>query len=134
MLAFWPFDADDWMTAWAICVEASCVVPGRNSPTNFAIAVGNRVLELAALWQCDDDDAHNYAERLPVVLKMDGSAHCATFCDFENLVESPAGFGVSCLEAIADLAQNAGWRPRKLWGSAFQDVCVQHKVRHEAKP
>ncbi|MEA3253585.1 MAG: hypothetical protein U9Q17_01410 [Chloroflexota bacterium] len=36
----------------------------------------------------------------------DGDTLCARFDDFEDLMESPAGFGDTDAEAIADLARN----------------------------
>jgi len=38
-----------------------------------------------------------------VSYEMDGDAHCANLDDFENLQESPAGFGDTEEEALADL-------------------------------
>lgn len=34
---------------------------------------------------------------------MDGNQWCATFEDFINLQESPAGFGRTCMEALGNL-------------------------------
>lgn len=39
-----------------------------------------------------------------VVYLRDGNQWCAVWPDFQNLQESPAGFGPTCLEARADLA------------------------------
>lgn len=42
---------------------------------------------------------------------MDGNAWCCVFGDFINLQESPAGFGETFDEAIADLEKNRQAKP-----------------------
>ena len=63
----WPCDPGDRELAWRIVVEA--LAAGANKA---------RVLELAAKWQCDDEDAETYAERVGCNLFMDGNKWCAT--------------------------------------------------------
>ena len=108
---FWPFSSDDRESVWRICVEG--------------LATGakpERIRELADLWQCDDDDARNYAERLGVELYMDGNKWCAIGPGHINLQESPTGFGDTCLEAMADLAKAYGYKPSKMWGHTLQSL------------
>ena len=107
--ALWPMDPEDRAGAWRICVEALA-----------AGAEPKRVAELAAKWKCDDEDAGNYADRIGVVLKMDGSQWFAHRRDFVNLQESPAGFGYTALEAMSELAKDVGYTPSKMWGSTFE--------------
>ena len=90
----WPVDSSDRAGAWRICIEALAM--GANEA---------RVLELAAKWQLTDEDAQVFAERCRILLGKDGDQWCATFDDFKNLQESPAGFGVDCLHALAELAR-----------------------------
>ncbi len=110
-VALWPIDTADRSSAWRILVEAMA-----------AGALRTRVLELAELWACDDEDAHNYAENLGIRLYMDGSQWCATRADFVDLQESPAGFGGLALEAMASLAKELGYLPTKMWGPSFADL------------
>jgi hypothetical protein len=82
----------------------------------------DRVMELAEKWGCNDADALIYAEYLGVKLSRDGNQWCATKGDFQNLQESPSGFGTTCLEALAALAKELGYRPSKMWGATFADL------------
>jgi hypothetical protein len=107
----WPMHPEDRASAWRIVVEAAA-----------AGALPDRVADLAAKWQCDDEDAAHYAEHIGARLYMDGNAWCATRKDFENLQESPAGFGDTAREALAELAKALGYRPSKMWGATFQDL------------
>jgi hypothetical protein len=46
-------------------------------------------------------------------LSQDGSARCATYNDFANLMESPAGFGDTDIDAITELLREAPMRCRQ---------------------
>lgn len=86
----------------------------------LALAAGAdpaRVKGLAALWHCDDEDAGVYADRVGCNLFMDGNAWCATDRHFQDLQTSPAGFGATCLEAMAELAKELGYQPSKMRGN-----------------
>ncbi len=109
--ALWPVDPTDREGAWTILVEALA-----------AGAKPERVAELATKWGCDNEDAQVYADRVGCILRQDGNAWCATKTDFINLQESPAGFGDSCLDAMAHLAKILGYKPSKMWGSHFSDL------------
>ena len=63
-----------------------------------------------------------YARHIGIKLNLDGNQWCATKVDFKNLHQSPAGFGDSCLEAMAALAKSLGYRPSKMWGVTFADL------------
>lgn len=108
---FWPLDTQSRYDAWRICVEA--------------LALGTdpkRVKELATLWKCDDDDAQNFADCFGLQLYMEGDRWCATRADFTNLQESNAGFGETCLEAIAELLKDHDFKPCKIWGHTIKDL------------
>lgn len=109
--AMWPMDPENREGAWNIVVEG--------------LAAGadiDRVKELAQRWHCDNEDAAIYAERIGCILKMDVHSCCATRKDFINLQESPAGFGDTYLEAMAELAKVIGYKPSKMWGVSFKDL------------
>jgi hypothetical protein len=114
--ALWPCDPADREGAWRICIEALA-----------AGADKLRVLDLAARWHCDDQDADVYAERVGINLFRDGNAWCATAGDFLDLQQSEAGFGVSKLEAFAELAIALGYEPSKMWGATFADLLNAHR-------
>ena len=107
----WPFDPNDRAGAWRIVVEGLACG-----------ATKERITELAEKWGCNDEDAKKYAEYLGANLQMDGNSWCATRGDFVNLQESPAGFGDTALEALADLCGNLEFRPSKMWGATFADL------------
>lgn len=107
----WPMDPEDRAGAWRIVVEAGA-----------AGASHERVRELAEKWSCDDDDATNYANHIGITLERDGNKMCAKRSDFDNLQESPAGFGDTSLEAMIDLAKQLGFTPSKMWGVGFADL------------
>jgi hypothetical protein len=113
----WPMDPADRAGAWRIVVEAGA-----------AGADSKRIAELAALWQCNDQDAPNYADHIGARLFMDGNAWCATRGDFENLQESPAGFGDTALEALTQLAVEIGYRPSLMWGATFANLLSASKA------
>ena len=115
--AFWPLDSGDRESAWTILVEATALG-----------AKGDRVSELASKWRCDDKDAETYARRVGCDLSMDGNQWCATANDFVNLAESVAGFGETCLVAMANLARGLGFRAQKIWGASFKDLLRGHGI------
>lgn len=113
----WPFNPIDRAGAWRIVVEAGA-----------ASANPERVSELATLWKCDDADAKHYAEHIGARLYMDGNAWCATRGDFENLQESPAGFGETARGALTELAKALDFKASKMWGATFADLMGQAKA------
>ena len=108
-LGLWPLNPSDRAGAWRILVEAGA-----------AGVSPERIADLAQQWHCDDRDAGHYAEHVGANLYMDGSDWCATKNDFENLQESPAGFGKTALEALTALCKELGYRPSKMWGPTFE--------------
>lgn len=112
----WPMNPEDREGAWRILVEAGA-----------AGAKPERIQELAKKWSCDDADAAIFAKRVGVRLFRDGSHFCATREDFVNLQESHAGFGVTALDAMIELAKALGFQPSKMWGTKFADL-VKVKV------
>ena len=108
--AMWPMEPSQREGAWQIVVESLAM--GANP---------SRVNELADKWQCNDEDAENYASRVGVKLEKDGVAWCATGPGFTNLQESPAGFGGTKLEAMAALAKAVGVRHGKIWNPSFAE-------------
>ena len=106
--ALWPMNVSDRLSAWTILVEG--LAAGANLP---------RVTELAVKWSCDNEDAAIYAQHIRAKVYMDGNKWCATRADFDNLQESPAGFGDTALEALAALCKELGYRPAKMWGNSF---------------
>lgn len=111
VVMLWPLNPEDRAGAWHIVVEA--------------LACGakpERVKELADKWNCDDTDAQIYAKHIGAKLEMDGNQWCATGKNFVNLQESPAGFGDTALEALADLCKNLGFKPAKMRGMAFEKL------------
>jgi hypothetical protein len=107
----WPMDPSERQGAWDICVEGLALG-----------ARADRIRGLAAKWSCDDDDAENYASRIGITLALDGNMWCATGPGFENLQESPAGFGETKLEAMADLAKAMKLPAGKMWRQTFADL------------
>jgi hypothetical protein len=115
--AFWPVDVQDRAGAWRILIEATA-----------AGASLADIQNLAAKWRCDDADAAHYAAHVGCRLYRDGDQWCATRNDFENLQESPAGFGRTCLDALAALAKELGYRPQKMWGNSFARLLRAPKI------
>lgn len=107
----WPVIVEDREGAWSILVEALSLG-----------ATTKRIKELAEKWHCDDDDAKVYAERIGVVLGMDGNQNTATTGNYINMVESPCGFGNNYLEAMADLCKQLGYKGGKMWATTFKDL------------
>ena len=107
----WPVDPADRESAWRIVVEGLA-----------AGADPARITELAALWQCSDEDADIYAERVGCFIDRDGDMWCAKPKRFVNLQETVAGFGPTKREAMSDLCKSLGYRPSKTWGSSFADL------------
>ena len=75
--ALWPMEPSDREGAWRILVEG--LAAGANP---------ERIKELAERWECDNEDADIYAERLGINLFLDGNQWCATAGNFVNLQES----------------------------------------------
>lgn len=111
-VCLWPMDQTDRLTAWTIVVEG--LAAGANK---------ERIAVLAEKWKCDDDDADIYALHIGVRLEREGTDWMAVRLDFENLQESKSGFGNTKLEALAELAKDLGYKPSKLWGATFADLC-----------
>ncbi len=91
----WRFDSEDRFDAWLICVEA--------------LALGaekERVFELKEKWGLTDEDGQHFAACVGFLLEEDGDTFCVKdLSTFVNLIESPAGFGETALEAFADFAR-----------------------------
>lgn len=117
----WPMDPSDRAGAWRIVVEGLA-----------AGAKPERVAELAAKWSCDDEDAQFYAEHIGIHLTKDGDHWCATRADFRDLQQSAAGFGTTCLEAMAELAKALDYRPSKMWGATFADLAKPSKTEAQS--
>lgn len=106
----WAWDGQR-PTAWGILVEA--------------LALGarkERITEMAAKWNCTDEDAAHYAKYLGIELGVDGNAKTAHRTDFINLQESPCGFGETYLEAISALTKDLGYTGGKMWNATLQDL------------
>lgn len=109
--AMWPLDPQDRETAWAILIESDSLG-----------ADPKRIAELAEKWGCDDDDARHYADRLDITLEMDGNKWCAKPPGFIDLVQSHAGFGDSCLDAMSELCAALGYTGGKMWNHTFRTL------------
>jgi hypothetical protein len=108
----WPMDTDTREDAWRILIEALAL--GANK---------ERVTTLAHKWNCNDEDADNMAAHFGLVFSRDGDLWCAHRPGFANLKTSPAGFGVTKLEAAAELCKALGYTASKMgWGSTFQQL------------
>lgn len=88
----WLLDTEDRATCWIMLIEALSL--GANAV---------RIKELQDLWNMTNEDAQIFAQRVGLVLKIDGDQWCAYYDDFIDLQSSPAGFGNDCLHAMADL-------------------------------
>ena len=114
---YWRLDNGDRESAWTFLVEALS-----KKVTNV-----KRVLELAAKWGCNNEDAAIYAERIGLRLFKDGNQWVATKNDFTNLQNSPAGFGDTALEAMGALARELEFRTTKLyWHHSFPAFIKAH--------
>lgn len=109
---FWLIDTQERYDAWRLLVEAKALG-----------ARDDRVDELVAKWRCDDEDAQTFADCLGLQLFMDGDSWCATRADFHDLQTSPAGFGPTCLGAMAELLLALDFKPSKTWGHTIKDLC-----------
>lgn len=109
--AMWPVDDDDREMAWTILVEA-LALDARN----------DRIKELAVKWNCTNDDAIHYANRVGCILGKDGNQYTATRKDFIDLHDSLAGFGDTRLDAMADLCKRLGYKGGKMWNAGFKDL------------
>lgn len=108
----WPIILSDRYSVWRCLVEAKAIG-----------ASNERINELAEKWACTDDDAQKFADCLGLQRSLDGNAWCATRADFNDLQTSPAGFGETCLEAIAGLLKELNFAPCKTWGHTIKDLC-----------
>lgn len=111
VLMLWPKDDSNREWAWRLLIES--------------IACGadkNKINEIAEKWQCDDADAEIYAERIGVVLLVDGASKMAVTRSFTNIQESYCGFGETNLEAMADLCVALGYVPQKMCGATFTEL------------
>lgn len=118
--SMWSIDPSDRENAWNILVEALSLGADKK-----------RIDELAEKWRCDDEDAGYYADRLDITLEKDGNAWCAKPSGFVDLAESPAGFGDTCLEALAALCEEVGYSGGKMWNATFKDLCIGKKSDDE---
>jgi hypothetical protein len=109
--SMWPFDPSDRECVWRICIEALALG-----------ADAERVHDLAELWHCDNDDAAVYARRVGCELAMDGDQFCATDRHHVDLQVSPAGFGHTALEAMAELCKALGFKGGNMWCATFADL------------
>lgn len=107
----WIVDTEDRASGWCVLVEGLA-----------AGADQKRVAELAEKWSCTDEDGQIYADRIGVRLSRDGDHWMATRRDFENLQESPAGFGITVLQALSELAKALKFQPSKMWGAGLADL------------
>jgi hypothetical protein len=119
----WSVDPHDREGAWGILIESLAL--GANPA---------RVRELAEKWGCDDADAEHYAGRVGLSIAKDGNKWRATGPSFENLQESPAGFGDTKLEAISDMAKNMGLRAGKMWRQTFSDLLKTQAAKVAGEP
>ena len=107
----WTFDKTDRLCAWRILIEATIL--GANQ---------KRIDELVDSWECTDDDGLIYADKIGVEVINDEGSWCANRTDFINLAESPAGYGESVLEALAELGKSLDFVPDRLGTKSFADV------------
>ena len=91
---YWFFDSDERFYAWQIVTEALALGAKRK-----------RIFELKEKWGLTDEDAVQFAIKAKLRLVIDGDQWCATFHDFKNVQESQCGFGITALEALAELAK-----------------------------
>lgn len=108
---FWLLDTENRATVWDLLVEALAL--GANA---------GRVKGLATKWRCDDLDGNHYASYLGVNVTRDGNAWMAALPSFENIQESPCGFGLTKLEAFSELAKALGFRAQKTWGQSLRQL------------
>lgn len=120
--SMWPIDPSDRAGAWSLLVEAKSL--GANP---------ERIKGLAEKWGCNDADAQKYADYLGLTLQMDGNKWCATPPWFTNLQESAAGFGDTCLDAMADLCKELGFTGGKMWNTTFETL-LSNNQKQGAKP
>jgi hypothetical protein len=112
----WPVYCKDRENAWSILVES--LASGASK---------QRVSDLAEKWKCDDNDAATYADRVGCLLSKDGNAWCASRKDFVNIQESPVGFGETCLDAMAALCRDLGYKPSKMRGATFKHLLASNR-------
>jgi len=110
-IGLWPMDPSNREHAWNILVEAGA-----------AGARPSRITELAAKWNCDNQDAVVYAERVGCRLLKDGDMYHATRTDYDNPMESAEGWGETSLAAMIELCKALGYKPSKMWGTDFKTL------------
>lgn len=106
--AWWRIDIRNRFHAWSLLIEALA-----------AGASPERVRELAAKWDCTDEDASHFERRAGVEMNLDGNNWCATRDDFDDLMNSPVGFGETRLAAMAELCEALGYKAGKPSASSF---------------
>lgn len=106
----WAWDGQR-QTAWQILVEALSLG-----------AKKDRINKLSKKWNCDGDDALNYANYLGITLGSDGNQKTAYGKNFTNQQECPCGFGDTYLEAMSDLCKQIGFSGGKMWNATFKDL------------
>lgn len=120
--AMWPLNPQDREGAWNILVESLSLGADKA-----------RVDELAALWHCNDDDADNYAQAVDCYIDLEGNKWCAKPMWFVNLQESPAGFGDTKLEALAELCKELGYKGGKTWNATFKTLLKSEEDRERER-
>jgi len=96
IIASWEIDSQYRFRSWVMLVEALAMGADKT-----------RVFELAKLWEMTNEDAQRFVERAGLRVFRDGESWCATQENFDNLQNSPAGFGETALEALSMLAKVA---------------------------
>ena len=98
----WQFDSSNREYAYLIVLEAAAMG-----------ADPARIEHLINHWGLTDEDAQEFVKRTREFrLFMDGDQWCATYKDFVNLQESPAGFGKRAIDALISLPK-PGLQQRK---------------------
>ncbi len=110
----WPWAGEHRGEAWSMLVEAKSI--GANP---------ERIEKLANDWGLNDKDAQNYADYLGIDIGEDGSSKYARLKNFDNLQESPSGFGDTYLDAISALCKELGYKGGKMWNTTFEDLVKQ---------
>lgn len=108
--SLWMWDGQR-PTAWQLLVEALSLGVEKD-----------RIQQLADLWECNDRDAPAFAEYVGCVLGEDGNQRTACRKDFINPMESCMGFGITYLDAMADLCKQLGFKGGKMWNPRFADL------------
>lgn len=101
---WWLVDSSNPLTGFEMLVQAIALAR-HDRPTR------RRALELADHWRMDDAMAGEIIDsnNLPMNIYRDGSHWCAVRRGHINLQKSPAGFGRTILEAVAELLRDCGF-------------------------